>query len=104
MPDAQNIMQMSRLFRITIDDLLNEGESASDMPVVQSAAERTEAFHIRKDCLHLLAAVGFLIASCGWIIAMANCAHHVATAFFGLCFALCGCNAMAQFVLYFKKR
>ena len=35
---------------------------------------------------------------------MANSTHDVATALFGFSFALSIFNAVAQFVLYFKKR
>ena len=50
LPDAQNILQISKLFRVTTDYLLNDDyESDSDIPVVKTATQETEdLFHMQK--------------------------------------------------------
>lgn len=105
LPDAQNILQISRLFRVTTDYLLNDDyESDNDIPAVKTATEETEAMFVKKKHLHLIAAISFSIAALCWITGMANSAYDVATALFGFSSALCTFNAIVQFVLYFKKR
>ena len=105
LPDAQNILQISKLFHVTTDYLLNDDyESDSDIPAIKTATEETEALFMKKKHLHLVAAISFSIASLCWIIGIANSTHDVATTLFGFSFALSTINAVAQFVLYFKKR
>lgn len=105
LPDAQNLLQISKLFHVTMDYLLNDDYvSDSDIPAVNTAAEETEALFIKKKHLHLASAISFSIASLCWIIEITNSTYNVATALFGFSFALCAFNAVAQFVLYFKKR
>ena len=44
LPDAQNILQISKLFNVTTDYLLNDDyESDNDIPLVQAAIEETDA-------------------------------------------------------------
>ncbi|MED9903418.1 MAG: helix-turn-helix transcriptional regulator [Lachnospiraceae bacterium] len=105
LPDAQNILQISKLFHVTTDYLLNDDyESDSDIPAVKTATDETEALFLKKKNLHLVAAISFTIVSLCWIVGMANSTHDVATALLGFGFALSAFNAVAQFVLYFKKR
>lgn len=105
MPDAQNILQISKLFNVTTDYLLNDYyENDSDIPAVKTAKEETEALFLKKKNLHLVTSISFTIASLCWIIGMANSTHDVATALFGFSFALSTFNAVVQFVLYCKKR
>ena len=105
LPDVQNILQISKLFHVTTDYLLNDDYgSDSDIPAVKTATEETEALFIKKKHLHLVAAISFSIASLCWIIGIANSTHDVATALFGVSFALSTFNVVTQFVLYFKKR
>ena len=53
LPDAQNILQISKLFHVTTDYLLNDDyESDSDIPAVKTATEETEALFLSKnDCI-----------------------------------------------------
>ena len=53
LPDAQNILQISKLFHVTTDYLLNEDyESDNDIPAVKTATEETEALFLKKKHLH----------------------------------------------------
>lgn len=105
LPDSQNILQISKLFHVTTDYLLNDDyESDGDIPAVKTAAEETEALLLKKKKYHLVAAISFSIASFCWIIGIANSTHDVATALFVLSFALCAFNAVTQFVLYFREK
>ena len=105
LPDVQNVLQISKLFHVSTDYLLNDDYgSDSDIPAVKIATEETEALFVKKKRLHLVAAISFSIASLCWIIGIATSTHDVATALFGFCFALSTFNAVIQFVLYFKKR
>ena len=105
LPDAQNILQISKLFNVTTDYLLNDDyESDNDIPAVKTATAETDALFLKKKNLHLVAAISFTIASLCWIIGMANSTHDAATVLFGISFALSAFNAAAQFVLYFRKR
>lgn len=105
LPDVQNILQISKLFHVTTDYLLNDDYgSDSDIPAVKTATEETEALFMKKKQLHLVVAISFSIASLCWIIGIANSTHDAATALLSFSFALSTFNAITQFVLYFKKR
>lgn len=105
LPDAQNILQISKLFHVTTDYLLNEDyESDRDIPVVKTATQETEDLYSKKRRLHLLAAICFTIA---WFCALMGVVNSTNNVQLGLsCFTivLCVFNAITQFVLFFKKR
>ena len=104
LPDAQNVLQLSKLFQITTDYLLNDDyESDGDIPAVQKVKQETDDLIVNKKKLHLLAAVSFTIAtfcSLAGIITSAN-GRQLGISCFSL--ALCAANAVAQYVLYSKK-
>ena len=105
LPDAQNILQISKLFQVTTDYLLNDDyESDSDIPAVKTATEETETLFLKKKHLHLVAAICFSISAFCTMMGVVNSTND--TPFSLSCFmlALCASNAVAQFVLYFKKR
>ena len=105
LPDAQNILQISRLFHVTTDYLLNDDyESDGDIPAVKTATEETESLFLKKRHLHLVAAISFTIVSLVWLIGMASFTNDVATVLLGFSFALSVFNAVVHYVLYFKKR
>ena len=105
MPDAQNILQISKLFRVTTDYLLNDDyESDTDIPAVQTATKETEDLFSKKKRLHLIAAICFTVS---WFCALVGVVNSTNDIQLGLsCFTLvlCAGNAIAQFVLFFKKR
>ena len=105
LPDALNVLQISKLFNVTTDYLLNDDyESDSDIPLVRTATQETEDLFLKKKKLHLISAVAFSIATLFWLIGVVNYVGYIQLAFF--CFALgfCAVNAVAQFVLFFIKQ
>jgi len=105
LPDAQNVLQISKLFHVTTDYLLNDDyESDSDIPAVKTATEETEALFLKKKHLHLVAAICFTISVFCSMIGVVNCTNYTQLALSCFILALCAGNAVAQFVLYFKKR
>ena len=105
LPDAQNVLQISKLFNVTTDYLLNDDyESDNDIPLVQVAAQETQAVFFKKKQLHLVSAIAFTIAAFFWLIGVVSSVNNAQLAFF--CFALgfCVVNVVAQFVLFLKKR
>ena len=105
LPDAQNILQISKLFHVTTDYLLNDDyESDSDIPAVKTATEETEALFLKKKHLHLVAAICFTISVFCAMIGVVNSTNASQLALSCFMLALCAGNAAAQFVLYFKKR
>ena len=105
LPDAQNILQISKLFHVTTDYLLNEDyESDNDIPAVKTATEETEALFLKKKHLHLIAAICFTVSWICALMGVLNSSNDIQFALSCFMLALCACNAVAQFVLYFKKR
>ena len=50
LPDAQNLLQISKLFGVSADYLLNDDyESDNDIPAVKTATEETETLLLRKN-------------------------------------------------------
>ena len=105
LPDAQNILQISKLFQVTTDYLLNDDyESDRDIPAVQTAEQEAETLFVKKKHLHLVAAICFTIA---WFCALMGVVNSTNNVQLGLsCFTLVLCvfNAVTQFILFFKKR
>ena len=105
LPDAQNILQLSKLFEVTTDYLLNDDyESDKDLPAVQSAQRETEALYIKKKHLHLVAAVCFAVSTFCSLIGVVSSGNNIQLGLSCFMLALCAGNSVAQFVLYFKKR
>ena len=49
LPDALNVLQISKLFNVTTDYLLNDDyESDSDIPLVRTATQETEDLFLKK--------------------------------------------------------
>ena len=105
LPDAQNILQISKLFHVTTDYLLNEDyESDRDIPVVKTATQETEDLFLRKKRLHLISAIGFTVSLFCALTGVANSTNDIQFALSIFMLSVCASNAVAQFVLYFKKR
>ncbi len=104
-PDAENILQISKLFYVTTDYLLNDDyESDGDIPAVKSATEEKETLFLKKKHLHLVAAICFTIAAICAPMAVADHTNDTQLAISDFTLALCSGNAIAQFLLYLKKR
>ena len=105
LPDAQNVLQISKLFNVTTDYLLNDDyESDRDIPLVQVATQETETVVLKKKQLHLVSAIAFTIAVFFWAIGIVSSVNIIQLVFLGFGLAFCVVNAVAQYVLFFKKR
>ena len=101
LPDAQNILQISKLFRVTTDYLLNDDyESDSDIPAVRTVTKETEELFSKRKRLHLIAAVCSAISAVCTLMGLVNSASDI---LWVSCFAICVGNSVTQFVLFFKK-
>ena len=104
LPDAQNILQISKLFGVSADYLLNDDyESDDDIPSVKTATEATEALFLKKKHLHLVSAICFSISVFCALMGVLNSTNGTRFAISCFMLALFAGNAAAQFVLYFKK-
>ena len=105
LPDAQNLLQISKLFGVTADYLLNDDyESDRDIPAVQTAAKETEERFSRKKYQHLIAAICFTVAWFCWLICVATYQSYLQLGISCACLGFCAVNAVLQFTLFFKKR
>ena len=105
LPDAQNILQISKLFNVTTDYLLNdEYESDTDIPPVQTATKETEDLFSKKKRHHLISAICFTISVFCSLMGLVNSTNDTQLGLSCFTLALCAGNAVAQFILFFKKR
>ena len=105
LPDAQNILQISKLFDVSADYLLNdEYESDNDIPAVKIATKETESLFLKKKHLHLVAAICFTISAFCALTGVVNSTNEIELALSCFTLTLCSGNATAQFILFFKKR
>ena len=104
-PDALNILQISKLFGVTADYLLNDDyTSDKDIPVVKNATQETDNIILKKQQGHFIAAICFTLASFCWIMALAYSSNTFQLGLFCFALAFCTVNAVVQFVLYSKKK
>lgn len=105
LPDALNILQISKLFNVTTDYLLNDDyESDVDIPAVQSATLETANLFKNKKQLHLIAAICFTVSTFYWLVSAVNSTNDIRIGVSGFALVLCLVNAVAQFILYSKKQ
>ena len=105
LPDAENVLQISKLFNVTTDYLLNDDyESDSDIPAVQTATKETEDLFSRKKQLHLIAAICFTISVVCSLIGVASSINDIQLGLSCFTLTLCSANAVVQFIMFFKKR
>ena len=105
LPDALNILQISKLFGVTTDYLLNDDyTSDKDIPVVKNATQETDNIILKKKQGHFIAAICFTLASFCWIMALAYSSNTFQLGLFCFALAFCTVNAVTQFVLYSKKK
>lgn len=67
LPDANNILQLSKLFSVTADYLLNE--DASNIPSPQESSHR---HNLSKKTFWLIAAIAFSVSGVIWLILAIN--------------------------------
>ena len=105
LPDAQNVLQISKLFGVTTDYLLNDDyESDRDIPAVQTATKENEELFLKKKRQHLIAAICFTVAWLCWLISIATYQNYLQLGISCACLGLCAVNAVIQFTLFFKRR
>lgn len=105
LPDAQNILQISKLFNVTTDYLLNDDyESDGDIPAVLTATKETDDLYSRKKQLHLVSAIGFTISAFCSLMGLLNSTNNIQLGLSCFVLVLCVGNAVAQYILFFKKR
>lgn len=105
LPDALNILQISKLFNVTTDYLLNDDyENDKDIPAVQTAMQETESLFSKKKQLHLISAICFTVSAFCSLIGVVNSINNIQLAVSCFTLALCAGNAVAQFILYSKKQ
>ena len=105
LPDAQNLLQISKLFGVSADYLLNDDyESDNDIPAVKTATEETAALFLRKKRLHLIAAICFTVSWFCALMGVMNSTNDIQFALSIFMLSFSASNVIAQFVLYLKKR
>lgn len=105
LPDAQNILQISKLFNVTTDYLLNDDyESDGDIPAVLTATKETSDLFSKKKQLHLVSAIGFTISAFCSLMGLLNSTNNIQLGLSCFVLVLCVGNAVAQYILFFKKR
>ena len=105
LPDALNILQISKLFGVTTDYLLNDDyTSDKDIPVVKNATQETDNIILKKKHGHFIAAICFTLASFCWIMSLAYSSNTFQLGLYCFALAFCTVNAVVQFVLYSKKK
>ena len=104
LPDAQNVLQISKLFNVTTDYLLNDDyESDNDIPLVQTATQETKELFTKKKRMQLIAAICFTRSTFCSIMGVATGTNETQIGVSCFVLALCAANAAAQYVLFFKK-
>ena len=105
LPDAQNILHISKLFNITTDYLLNDDyDSDRDIPVVKTVTKETENLISKKKQTHLIVAICFIVAAICLVIGIVNRTNGIQLVMFVYALFFCIGNAVIQFVLFFMKR
>ncbi len=104
LPDAQNVLQLSKLFQVSTDYLLNDDyASDEDIPIVQTVKHKTDVFISKRKVFHLISAVAFTIATIFSILGVTFSTSNMQLVLSCFLAAICAGNAAAQYVLYFKN-
>ncbi len=73
LPDANNILQLSKLFNVTADYLLNEDyTSDNDIPRLKEANKALEIKKSNFKIMSLIASIAFLVGAIVWLIQAIN--------------------------------
>lgn len=97
LPDALNILLISKLFDVTTDYLLKDDDESDT--AVQTAARETS----KRKQLHLIAAICSAAAAFCWLVIIVNSKNDALSVVSCLTLALCAGNAIAQFILYSRE-
>ena len=103
MPDASNILQLSKLFGVTSDYLLNDDyENDADIPLVKTLNEKCGRISSRKKKLHLVAGICFSAALLMTVACLLMSGGTQSGLKIFSAVMMAGCAA-AQFILYFRS-
>lgn len=73
LPDSNNILQLSKLFNVTADYLLNEDyTSDNDIPCLKEAYEAVDIKRKNYGKISLIASIAFLIGAFAWLFQAIN--------------------------------
>ena len=80
LPDAQNILQISKLFNVTTDYLLNDDyENRTEIPTIETTAKETTPLTQKEKCPHWLYICFIVILAACAIIAVLHQEPHTHT-------------------------
>lgn len=73
LPDANNILHLSKLFNVTADYLLNDDYSSdNDIPCVKEVHEILDTKKKHNEKLFLVASIAFLVGGLAWLFQAIN--------------------------------
>ena len=103
LPDVQNVLQMSKLFGVTTDYLLNE-DVESDDSVQQTPLHETEMQPSKKKMLHLFASFCFMVSAFCALVALIESRNEIQSIVSVFFLTFNASLSVAQLVLYLRKR
>lgn len=105
LPDAQNILQISRLFQVTADYLLNDDfESDADIPIVQEVNQKCDELVLSKKKQYLISAIAFAFVALYWfLVAVPSASNSKLGVFYTIPGIICLGAAGLRFYWYLKK-
>lgn len=104
LPDAANVLEISKLFGVTADYILNDDyESDEDIAIVKETKKEKDELVSKKKMLHLIAAVSFFAATLCSIAGIATSTSATQLTISAVALLICLANAVAQVVLFVKK-
>lgn len=103
-PDMLNLLGLCECFQVSSDYLLHDDyESDADIPVVKQKEEEIVEVKMKKKNMHLISAIGFLIATICAIMGIVTSGSDAQLAVSCFWATLAAGNTVLQFVLYLKK-
>lgn len=103
-PDMLNLLGLCECFQVSSDYLLHDDyESDADIPMVKKKEEEIVEVKLKKKNMHLISAIGFLIATFCAIMGIVTSGSDAQLAVSCFWAALTAGNTVLQFVLYLKK-
>ena len=103
-PDMLNLLGLCECFQVSSDYLLHDDyESDEDIPLVKQKEEEIVEVKLKKKNMHLIAAICFTISVFCSLMGLVNSTNGVQLGLSCFTLALYAGNAIAQFILFFKK-